>query len=166
MIDIILYRFRIGIFHGNTSPTSGKKTSCSDGGVRRTSRFNYTGNSIDDQCNLDTHGYFNFFNYRNLIFYLLFYVLFMIYIFTLTSLITIASSLVSPQYGYSLLSTSGPSLALEYKSLFLVYFFIHLFNQFRVRELGSCSGFYCYIKTCMAKNIYLKVVGLVNVCLL
>ena len=152
MIDLVLYRFRVGVYHGNATtkhPRSGVKT----------------GNSIPNQSIFDywesyplsflsyPFGYHQHGVGNNTILYYLFYAWFIIYLFT-SSLLTLGLITVCPIYTYShVFLAGGPSFAFNYNCLFLIFFTIHILNQSYIRHGGSYRELFENCKVILARNI-------------
>ena len=61
---------------------------------------------------------------------------------------------VNPSIGFNFLSAYGPNIAYGLKSLYLIFFFIHILNQFYRRNL-RLSGLYDSVKNVMIRNFYI-----------
>ncbi len=137
MIDISIYRFRVGVHNANANARylkrfkkSGTKPSC-------------TGSIIFDQYN----GYIS-----SRILAYLFYVLFVIYIFGTALLIEV--SLISrscPILSQNFLSEK-PSFAFIYSKLFLIYFYVHILNIYYSRNY-CFNGVLQFCCRCSYRNI-------------
>ena len=155
MIDIILHRFRVGAYHANATARHFKRSS----GVK-------TGNSIFNQNILDYWESYplNIFTYpfgyhqnsvtNNTILLYLFYVLFITHIIFICSLLMLGMA-VCPTYSHSSLA-SGPSYAFEYNCSFLIYFTMHILNQFYIRNGYSFKGVLGYCKCCLSRNFLIN----------
>ena len=152
MIDLVLYRFRVGVYHGNATAKH------SIGGVK-------TGNSIPNQSVFDywksyplsfvsyPFGYHQHSVGNNTILYYLLFAWFIIYLFT-SSLLTLGVITVCPIYTYShVFLASGPSFAFSYNCLFLIFFTIHILNQSYIRHGGSYRELFENCKVILARNI-------------
>ena len=155
MIDIILHRFRVGAYHANATARHFKRSS----GVK-------TGNSIFNQNILDYWESYplNIFTYpfgyhqnsvtNNTILLYLFYVLFITHIIFICSL-RMLNMVVCPTYSHSFLA-NGPSYAFEYNCSFLIYFTMHILNQFYIRNGFSFKGVLGYCKYCLGRNFLIN----------
>ena len=130
MIDINLYRFRVGVFNGaNKVPLKNRSKS----------NF-FTGNRIPNFDTVDCKCH----------------ILFIIYIYCIVCMMSLimAMSVDCPNFGHMYYPTNRPTTALAFNSWFLVCFFMHIFKQFYLRNYGNFDGFYTFLVDKVAKNLH------------
>ena len=132
MIDINLYRFRVGVFNGaHKAPLKNRSKSNP-----------FAGNCIPNFDTIDCKCH----------------ILFIIYLYCVVCMMSLimAMSLDCPNFGQMYYPTDGPNTALAFNSWFLVYFFIHIFKQFCLKNYGNFDGFYTFLVDKVAKNFHVQ----------
>ena len=150
MIDITVYRFRIGVYNANTIARCFKNINV----CNRKRHTGSTGNIFDYHYFYTTQKSF----YISVIFFML-YLLSITYFFTISFFMlcsmNTSSAEFSPSIGFSFLSASSPNLAFGLKSLYLIFFLIHIINQFYRKNFGL-SGIYEFVRNHMIKIFYIS----------
>ena len=126
MIDIVLYRFRVGVYHGNALGREQKQRRTGKAG----SIFNL------DFFNFNKRYFIQYHPAPSSAVYLCYIFCLMISIWILTNSLLMVSDTFSlqacPSCSYSCLG-GGPSYAFIYNIVYVVYFIIHILNQYYIR---------------------------------
>ena len=121
MIDIVVYRFRVGVFNANKIARYFKNINICN--RKRNSNTGSTGSIFDHHYFFTTQKHF----YISSILFIM-YMLFIIFFLTLSLLIlldmNINSDEVNPNICVNFLSTYGPNSAYGLKSLYLIFIFV------------------------------------------
>ena len=135
MIDIVTYRFRVGVFNANVNARHIKQ-------MRSRNKASATGSILDF---LD--GYINF----SVIFYIA-YVLFICHfsLFTLTSVG--ASGGACPRINKEFRAQVPNTSVSLYCRYFVVYFFIHIVNMFYMKNNYCFVGFHTFLRSSINKS--------------
>ena len=152
MIDLVLYRFRVGVYHGNSLSRKLRRSKTGKtGSIFNQDSFNHDFFILD---------FFNTFKRypvsglsSSIILLYMFCILYMIYVVATSLLMASASPLSRPSFSYNCLG-GGPSVALSYTLTFITYFIIHILNQYFFRY-KSFKGATMFFRNQVSKNIWI-----------
>ncbi len=138
MIDISVYRFRVGVHNANANARYMKRLKKS--GTKPSS----TGSMFDQ--------YNSYISSRILLY--VFYILFILYIFGTALLMEVClPSKTCPSYNHDF-RTNVPSFAYIYSKLFLIYFYVHILNIYYSRNY-CVNGILQFCYECSYRNIFI-----------
>ena len=139
MIDTSVYRFRIGVYSANMPGRYLKSTK-----PRCRSASNAAGNVFDHTAGFSS----------SMVFYL-FYMIFIIYMSGTSLSMVRESSRACPNFGCDFMS-GGPSFAINYVKLYMIFFAMHVLYRYYKQNCGSCLGICAFLESAVVKNAYIK----------